>query len=119
MDDFTKGYIEALLWAGVIHEDDSNDDIYDIDDIDSDTMKEILADCEDFQNANAAELAETGVEYYALLGHDFYLSRNGHGTGFWDRGYGDVGDTLHEASELYGSFSLTVSGDGKLYGLNG
>lgn len=39
----------------------------------------------------------------ARAGHDFYLSRAGHGTGFWDRGLGDLGDRLHAAAQGYGS----------------
>jgi hypothetical protein len=39
-------------------------------------------------------------------GHDFWLSRNGHGTGFWDRDssyYGDhVRDWLQRKAEQFG-----------------
>lgn len=28
------------------------------------------------------------------FGHNFILSANGHGTGFWDRGYGKIGEQL-------------------------
>ena len=36
------------------------------------------------------------------IGHDFWLTRNGHGTGFWDRGLGDVGDRLSEIARRFG-----------------
>lgn len=32
----------------------------------------------------------------AQFGHDYWLTRNGHGAGFWDRGLGEVGDKLSE-----------------------
>ena len=48
---------------------------------------------------------------YEELGHDFHLSRNGHGIGFWDRGYGQTGLDLHKASKTYGSVSLTYDGE--------
>lgn len=35
-------------------------------------------------------------------GHDFILTANHHGAGFWDRGLGDAGDTLTEAAHPYG-----------------
>ena len=28
------------------------------------------------------------------IGHDFWLTRNGHGAGFWDRGLGETGKKL-------------------------
>jgi len=43
---------------------------------------------------------------YEQHGHDFALTRNHHGTGFWDRGYGDVGDRLTQAAQAYGEHSV-------------
>lgn len=40
------------------------------------------------------------------IGHDFCLTRNGHGAGFWDRGLGHLGDYLTEACKGYGEHSL-------------
>lgn len=40
------------------------------------------------------------------LGHDFSLTRNRHGAGFWDRGYGDLGDWLTRIAQGMGSCSL-------------
>lgn len=36
-------------------------------------------------------------------GHDLWLTRNGHGAGFWDRGLGALGERLSEAAKGYGS----------------
>lgn len=49
------------------------------------------------------------------VGHDFMLTRNGHGAGFWDRGLGAVGDRLTEGTKPYGEYTLFVAerpGDG-------
>jgi len=35
-------------------------------------------------------------------GHDFILTANRHGAGFWDRGLGDAGGKLTEAAHAYG-----------------
>jgi len=39
------------------------------------------------------------------FGHDFWLTRQGHGAGFWDRGMGDLGNKLtalaKDAGEVY------------------
>lgn len=51
----------------------------------------------------------------AQMGHDFFLTRCGHGVGFWDRGLGELGDRLTEISGEFGDSSLYVGDDGKIY----
>lgn len=41
------------------------------------------------------------------IGHDFWLTRNGHGAGFWDRGLGELGDRLTALAKAYGSVQAT------------
>ena len=36
-------------------------------------------------------------------GHDFWLTRNGHGAGFWDRGLGALGETLTKWAKAAGT----------------
>ena len=50
--------------------------------------------------------ATVAATVYAQHGHDFALTRNHHGAGFWDRGYGDVGDRLTDAAQAYGEHSV-------------
>lgn len=45
------------------------------------------------------------------IGHNLWLSRNGHGTGFWDRGWGEVGVKLHDLAKQLGPRSLYVEND--------
>jgi hypothetical protein len=40
------------------------------------------------------------------LGHDFCLTRNHHGAGFWDRGYGEIGSWLTRISHAMGSHNI-------------
>jgi hypothetical protein len=48
-------------------------------------------------------------------GHDFWLTRNGHGAGFWDGDWPEeVGKRLTEASKKYGEVYLYVQ-DGKIF----
>jgi hypothetical protein len=51
----------------------------------------------------------------AQIGHDFWLTRNRHGAGFWDRGLGDLGDKLTAAAHTYGESNLYVGDDGQVY----
>ena len=48
-------------------------------------------------------------------GHDFFLTRNRHGAGFWDRNLGQVGDRLTTAAHVYGEcylYAADVDGRG-------
>lgn len=74
MNDFTKAYIECLNWVAGDNKKDLS--IYD--------FESIIDDCNDFQNL-AHDLMK-GLDM-KQCGHDFYLTRNGHGSGFWKRGY--------------------------------
>ena len=122
IDTFTKAYIECALWSSTDNSDPENggnplDDNYGMEDIAPETLAEMIADCADFQASNATDLALAaeqgrGNEY---AGHDFWLTRNGHGAGFWDRGLGAVGDRLTKASKPYGSVDLYVGDDGLIH----
>lgn len=50
----------------------------------------------------------------AQTGHDFLFTRDRHGTGFWDRGLGDVGDRLTSAAHVYGDSGFYVTDDGDI-----
>lgn len=43
------------------------------------------------------------------IGHDFWLTRNGHGAGFWDRGMGELGEKLTTVAKSYGTCDLYLS----------
>lgn len=49
------------------------------------------------------------------VGHDFFLTRCGHGAGFWDRGLGELGDWLTDRANRYGEQDAYVGDDGRLY----
>lgn len=50
----------------------------------------------------------------AAIGHDFWLTRNGHGAGFWDRGLGELGEYLTAMSKPFGSAMLYVNANGEV-----
>lgn len=51
------------------------------------------------------------------IGHDFWLSRNGHGVGFWDRPelYGTQGKVLTDLAETYRPAHVFVTDSGAPY----
>jgi len=118
LDEFTRAYLVCALWSSTdCSRDDGGDpldDNYGIEDIDPKCLAGLVKECEDFREAEAEDLEECGGTD-EQNGHDFWLTRNGHGTGFWDRGYGLVGERLTEACRPYGSVDLYVGDDGKIY----
>lgn len=96
LERFTKAYVEAALWSSLTDDDEGFDDAgFSWDDIDNESRQRIEADCERFTRENAADLLDIDA---AQAGHDFWLTRNGHGAGFWDRDLGEVGERLTEAA---------------------
>lgn len=124
LDEFTSGYIECALWSSNDEADATGgeplDSNYSVSDIDDETMCRIIADCRVFQDVNRIDIERAVCEHagYTLghAGHDYWLTRNGHGAGFWD---GDIEETLGERltahSKLDGECSLYVGDDGKIY----
>ena len=116
LDEFTTSYIESLLWSETDNANESGgeplDRNYDWSDFTLEALHKIKNDCKAFQEQNAELLTQAGDD--DQNGHDFCLTRNGHGAGFWDRGYGDVGDKLTQACRPYGEMNVTVY-RGKLY----
>ena len=47
-------------------------------------------------------------------GNDYWYTRNGHGTGFWDRGLGELGDKLAAACR-YREVNMVRGDDGLIY----
>lgn len=114
-------YVTAALWSTVGTEpgDDDGDDPRPLDedhgpdDIDADTLAEMRADVLAFIGDNWRDVASMDP---AQIGHDFWLTREGHGAGFWDRGDGERGERLSAACKPYGGFGLYIGDDGLIYG---
>jgi len=84
-DSFLGGYLEAALWTSELDEAT-------IFDFDPDTLAEAREECDVFDLANEAALEryyEKTGRTEASAGHDLWLTRNGHGAGFWGRIAGD------------------------------
>lgn len=114
LDDFTVAYITAALWTSTDDEGWPLYDTYDRSAIAPPTIARMVQDCLNFQEENAADIAQ--YKHPARAGHDFWLTRNHHGAGFWCRDLGDVGERLTDAAHSYGEFTLTVDDNGEIYG---
>lgn len=96
LDTFTMAYLETALWASNV------DDVADLCDIPDELILEAIAECADFQVCHADLLVDLDREQ---TGHDFYLTRERHGAGYWDGDYpDDIGRKLTDAAHVYGSW---------------
>lgn len=109
---FERAYIEAMLWSSLGDDDEPLDKNYSMTDLALETVARIHADC-------AAFIARCDEELdgdYEQAGHDFWLTRNRHGAGFWDGDWGkERGERLTAASHHFGEQYPYVGDDGMIY----
>lgn len=118
MESFFEGYLTCALWSSTDNRDDSGgmplDRNFGEADIRPESLASMRADCLDFEEANR-ELLDTVREAGwddGRLGHDFWLSRNGHGAGFFDEYFGadtklrEAFRELQAAARVYGSCDI-------------
>lgn len=117
LDAFTRSYIECALWCEDV---DGCTQGKDISDIHPASLARMAVDCANFQIENKLLIKRCGLLHpasgNAQHGHDFWLTRNGHGAGFWDRGYiPRIGEGLTDAAQAYGDSYMILGDDGMLY----
>lgn len=113
LDSFTQGYVEAAFWTSEEELEGAT-----VADLSPQAWDRILRDCSAFQAARPRDLELAEERYGRDLshsGHDFWLTRNGHGTGFWDRDMGAVGDSLDSLACTFRECDLYVGDDGRVY----
>jgi hypothetical protein len=89
---FKKGYVMALKFTEELEDKK----------LSKSAKVHIEESCASFFGKNYKNIAEAIRDYdYDIerAGSDFWYSRNGHGTGFWDRELEDIGEELHRACQ--------------------
>jgi len=119
LDSFTQGYIEAMFFTETGTGDDGDLENATVAELADIAMAAIVRDCEAWQADNAALLARAYERDYDAeqAGRDYWLTRNGHGVGFWDRDAlttDDLGKLLSAACR-YSPVGLYRGDDGQLY----
>jgi len=113
-DEFFNAYVSCALWAST---DDNGEpmDIYTIDDIEGDTVAQMRTDCANFLDLAGGWIGDQASD----AGHDFWLTRNRHGAGFWDRGnlYGSDGKgrKLTDLAHSFGEACLLIGDEGLIF----
>ena len=116
LNDFAMDYIVCALWSSSDDDGIPLDSNFDITDLNELSLKEMVADCNRFETENSDLLNDTPDDYdMGQAGHDFWLTRNGHGAGFWDRDLLEIGDKLTEKAHSFGESNILMGDDGKLF----
>ncbi len=107
-EEMLQQYMETALWSSTDEDDMPLDRGHSTDDISGKTKKEMLADCQAFYDQNKAILDDHWPADQA--GHEFWLTRNGHGSGFYDSSYGtdESREALTEACKKFREVNLYV-----------
>lgn len=128
---FFRSYVGTALWSSVTDDESEGPvitDEHDISDLAPATLDSMLADCARFYDANKEHIHCDGAPLSrefegsivareaAMAGHDFWLTRCGHGAGFWDGDWPEpAASALDTASKEFGNVDLYVGDDGQIY----
>lgn len=109
LQDFTQAYIECALWSST--DDDGNPLDNGNRNLSITCREKFEADCASFYADNSEHFMSDEA-----AGHDFWLTRCGHGAGFWDGDWPEPQATiLDEAAKRFGNVDLYVGDDGEIY----
>jgi hypothetical protein len=117
LETFTIAYIECALWSspyGENGEANLDDGTYEVSPKLQASFEE---DCKAFYGAHRDTIENAGVGD-SHAGHDFWLTRCGHGAGFWDGDWPEPQATLlDKAAKEFGIVDLYVGDDDLIYGM--
>ena len=121
-----RGLIETLLWCSV-DGDKPLDKDYDISNVAASDIERLSAEFDTFKEAAdavafAVDMGETSLEEFGPLHHDvdsvaydYILTRNHHGTGFWDGSWAEIGEELTKLARKLPEIEPYVGDDGVVY----
>jgi hypothetical protein len=118
-DNFYNAYVEYALRSS--HEEENGEEVfldngkYEL----SESAKERMEkDCDAFRKKFEKLYSQNGWSD-EQAGHDFWLTRNGHGAGFWDHNEicdnENIRDKLSDGVKTFGECNLYVGDDGLIY----
>ena len=121
LSQIVAGYVAAALWSSMYENQQGETNFMDrkfsVENIHPDTLAKMTETCNKFLEENRELIDAESVEE-RQVGHDLWLTRNGHGTGFWDRPevYGEENaKKLTDAAHKLGECNLYVGDDEKIH----
>lgn len=86
LDKMTMHYLVTGLWSTTDYNDTHLDANYCITDISEEFQEKALKECSEMYSLIGHLITEDELDL-ETIGHDFWLTRNHHGAGFWDGDY--------------------------------
>lgn len=118
LDIFIAAYVRCALWSSTGDDDQPLDDSYHPEDLSPEAGQRVVEDCRRFLDENRSDIGTQNSDI-SQAGHDFWLSRCGHGSGFLDGEWGEApGDRLQAAAVAFGECNL-YEGDASCLHLEG
>lgn len=129
IDRFTGWYIKAALWS-TSGDVESLDETHDENGLSTEAREKAERDCFDFLETHGDNIlaAHDAVRYgrwnrlspdtFGDAGYDFWMTRNGHGVGFWDGDWPDESnpDDMDVYCNRVGEVDPYVGDDNLIYG---
>lgn len=120
-DAFIRQYIATALWSSTYGENGEHNMDDGKHELSAEAHETLTTQAREFYDAHS-HLWEGTVTVWdhdaERAGHDFWLTRNRHGAGFWDRHSDEpgriIGRQLTELAHAYGEVDLYVSDDGMI-----
>jgi hypothetical protein len=113
MDSNLKQYLVTALWSSTGEDGEPFDAKFEVENFLESEVEKAKKDWESFQS-KAGKLLD-GLDLSSVA-HDFWLTRNRHGAGFWDGDYEkSVGEALTKLSHEFKEVDLYVGDDKNLY----
>jgi hypothetical protein len=106
-----QAYLETALWSSIDDDGTPLDDEFFIGDISIEAVEMARTDV-----GNFVDMIGDIDEEETQIGHDFWLTRNGHGAGFWDGDYPEATEKiLMDAVKNFHEIWVYVGDDNKIY----
>lgn len=125
---FFRAYVGTALWSSTDDDDEPLDRERDESNLAPETLDSMLQDCAAFYMANSEHIHCDGAPLSqefdgsiaareaAMAGHDFWLTRCGHGAGFWDGDWPEpAASVLDAAARQAGNVDLYIGDDGQIH----
>ena len=105
-------YLRCAAWSSTDEDGEPLDSYQFSDEAEKQMRSDLDAFCELVESipnleTEYAEAGETPVQF----AHDFWLTRNHHGAGFWARGLGKIGERLTNLAYSMGGVDLYLNDD--------
>lgn len=122
-ENFIESMLIAALWSSTDNDDTPLDTNFGVEDFSAETLEYLRVEAGAFYDAHkevihceGAPNANDGTGCAGMAGHDYWLTRNRHGSGFWDGDWPEPFATvLTNASQVQKEIYLYVGEDNKIY----